>query len=214
MTVLKKLPRQIGGNPRVYLADGFAADGEIAHVLGRYANQPDNLGIAWDQTIAGVSGELPIDADRVLAALANRIEAVLGFGNALADRSFRFRSYAHGDYHPAHVDCYEIAGHHLVATALVYLTDALDGGETAFPDACPVPLTIAARRGRLALWFNYTPDGSVDRLSSHRSEALQLGEKTTLAYFVYAPIACAALGPVAAGDFAATIPAEAICASS
>ena len=211
MTVPTKLPKRIGENPRVYLADGFASDGEIAHVLDRYANKPGDLGIDWDQSIAGVSGELPIATDRVLAALANRIEAVLGFGNVLADRTFRFRSYAHGDYHPAHVDCYEIAGHHLVATALVYLTDALDGGETVFPKASPVPLTIAARRGRLALWFNYTPDGRIDPFSSHRSDALWLGEKTTLAYFVYAPIDCAALAPTLAP--AAAMPAEATCAS-
>lgn len=218
MTVPKKMPDRIGGNPRVYVADGFASDGEIAHVLGRYDSRPDDLGpdctgIEWDRTIAGLSGELPIETDRVLAALADRIEAVLGFGSALAGRTFRFRRYALGDYHPAHVDCYEIAGHHLVATALVYLTDAFDGGETGFPEAQPAPLTIAARRGRLALWFNYTPDGDIDRRLSHRSEALRLGEKTTLAYFVYAPIACAALSSATAGDLVAMTPQEAPCAS-
>jgi hypothetical protein len=207
MTVPNKLPHRIGRNPRVYVTDGFASDGEIAHVLARYGAAPKDLGIDWDRSIAGLSGELPIDTDRVLARLADRIEAVLGFGIALSDRTFRFRRYAIGDYHPAHVDCYAIAGHHLVATALVYLTDAIDGGETVFPQASPTPLTIGARRGRLALWFNYTPDGEVDRLSSHRSEALRLGEKATLAYFVYAPIACAALAPALAQA------PEAACAS-
>ena len=208
MTVPNKLPNPIGRNPRVYLTDGFASDGEIAHVLDRYGAAPADLGIDWDRSIAGLSGELPIDADRVLARLADRIEGVLGFGTALGDRTFRFRRYAIGDHHPAHVDCYTIAGQHLVATALVYLTDAIDGGETVFPQATPKPLAIGARRGRLALWFNYTPDGTVDRLSSHRSEALRLGEKATLAYFVYAPIACAALEPTLGHA------PEAVCASS
>jgi hypothetical protein len=136
--------------------------------------------------------------DALLGQLATRIEAALGFGNTLPGASFRFRRYALGDFHPAHVDCYAIAGHHLVATALIYLTDALDGGETIFPDAETGPLAIASRRGRLALWFNYTQDGEIDQRSRHRSQALRAGEKATLAYFVYAPIACAAIEPAVA----------------
>lgn len=76
-----------------------------------------------------------------------------------------------------------------------------------FSQDSPAPLTIGSRRGRLALWFNYTPDGEVDRLSSHSSEALRVGEKATLAYFVYAPIACAAIEPALAQT------PEAACAS-
>lgn len=204
---IRKLPQRISESPRVYVADGFAADGEIAHVLARYDTPRRDAGIAWDSGIAGVSGELPIDTDPVLAALACRIEEMLGFGCALSDATFRFRRYAHGDHHPAHVDCYAIAGYHLVATALVYLTDALNGGETVFPNAQGAPLAIAARAGRMTLWFNYTPEGDIDRSSLHRSEALRLGEKATLAYFVYAPIACAALAPALAQA------PEAVCAS-
>jgi hypothetical protein len=103
------------------------------------------------------------------------------------------------------VDCYEIAGQHLVATALLYLTDALDGGETVFPDALPGPLAITARAGRLAVWFNYTPDGGVDRRSRHRSETLRSGDKSTLAYFVYAPLGCAAGEPTLERLFAAAV---------
>lgn len=200
MNAPHRLPAPISESPRVYVADGFASAREIDHVLALYGGETPraDLRIAWDTGLAGRSGELPVAGDPVLSGLAARIETALGFGSRLAGPTFRFRRYALGDHHPAHVDCYAIAGQHLVATALVYLTDAQDGGETVFPDAPSGPLAIAARRGRLALWFNYTPDGEVDRRSRHRSEVLRRGEKSTLAYFVYAPLACAAGEPTLA----------------
>ena len=190
---------QISQSPRVYIADGFLAARDIADVLARHGEDQaaQDPGIAWDSGIAGTSGELPVEDDPVLRALASRIEAALGFATTLPGATFRFRRYTHGDFHPAHVDCYAIAGHHLVATALVYLTDANNGGETVFPEAADGPLAIAARRGRLALWFNYTREGEIDRRSLHRSEELRAGEKATLAYFVCAPLACAAIEPAA-----------------
>jgi hypothetical protein len=67
-----------------------------------------------------------------------------------------------------------------------------------FPDAATGRLAIVPRKGRLALWFNYTPDGAIDPRSRHCSQKLRSGEKATLAYFVYAPLTCAAIEPPAA----------------
>lgn len=188
---------QASSRPRAFVADGFITPRETARVLARYDAGEPIAGVEWNRSVAGTSAELPLGADPRLAAIAARIEAALGFECSLPDPTFRFRRYAPGDHHPLHVDCYEIAGHFLVATALVYLTDALAGGETTFPDADAGPLVITPRAGRLALWFNYTPDGEVDLRSRHRSEPLISGEKATLAYFVYAPLGCAAITPPA-----------------
>lgn len=189
------LPQPVSISPRVFVADGFVSDPEVAKVLARYdASGVPNAAVHWDTGLAGRSAELPVADDPLLGVLARRIEDVLGFGCELPDPTFRYRRYAPGDYHPAHVDCYEIEGLHLVATAILYLTDARDGGETVFPEFA-APVVIAARRGRLALWFNYTPDGRPDPCSRHRSERLQAGEKATLAYFVYAPLSCSARAP-------------------
>lgn len=188
------LPECISASPRVYVADGFVTAAETAAVLSRYDGAAA-AGVDWSSGIAGMSCELAISADPLLADIAARVEAVLGFGCTLGDSTFRFRRYAIGDFHPPHVDCYEIDGMHLVATALVYLTDATAGGETMFPDAERGPLAISARAGRLALWFNYTPDGEIDSASMHQSEALVAGEKATIAYFIYAPLACTSMMP-------------------
>lgn len=200
MSPTKSPLKKLCQSPRAYVADDFISASEIADILTRYdgGRLAQDLDIAWDHGVTGTSGELPVANDPLLGTLATRIEAALGFANSLPGATFRFRSYAVGDFHPAHVDCYEIAGHHLVATALVYLTDALDGGETIFSDTSTGQLAIAPHKGRLALWFNYTTDGAIDRRSRHRSEALRRGEKVTLAYFVYAPLACAAIEPATA----------------
>lgn len=197
MSSVRQSLTQISQKPRAYVADDFISATGIADILARYGDDQaaEESGIAWGSGIAGVSGELPVANDPALGELASRIEAALGFANMLPDASFRFRRYAPGDFHPAHVDCYEIAGHHLVATALVYLTDVQDGGETLFPDALNGPFAINPRAGRLALWFNYTADGAIDPRSRHRSEMLRSGTKATLAYFVYAPLSCAAIEP-------------------
>ncbi len=186
---------RLAEKPRVYMQDDFVTEDVIQHVLERYGTPLalEARGIEWSANETGLSGELPIDEDPVLANLAERIEAVLGFRCTLKHNTFRFRRYALGDFHPLHIDKYSIAGASLVATTLVYLTDAIAGGETSFPDAFPSPASIVPKAGRLAIWFNHEPNGDVDVSSRHRSEKLVAGDKATLAYFVYAPLERAAV---------------------
>ncbi|UQA58795.1 2OG-Fe(II) oxygenase [Polyangium aurulentum] len=184
--------RRLSTSPRIYLQEGFASEDEIRHVLARA--ERDALvaaGLDVTEDATGMACEIPVEGDPVLAALAARIEAILTFACALPGPSFRFRRYARGDAHPPHVDTYTIAGAQLVATALVYLTDAEEGGETYFPHASPEPIALAPRRGQLAIWFNHAPDGRVDRSSEHESKELTAGEKATITYFVYAPLEAA-----------------------
>jgi len=181
---------RLAQSPRVYVQDDFVSFEEIQHVLARYGTREalGAQGIDWDANETGLSGELPIDNDSVLKRLSERIEDVVGFGCTLPDNTFRFRRYGIGDFHPPHLDKYQIAGAHLIATALVYLTDATEGGETVFPHALPEPVKIAPKTGRLAIWFNHEPNGDVDQRSRHRSDKLVAGDKATLAYFLYAPL--------------------------
>lgn len=188
---------RLAEKPRVYVQDDFATPDETAHVLDRYGTREalTSLGIEWNSDHTGLSCELPLTDDPALMQLAKRIEDVLGFGSTLTHNTFRFRRYALGDFHPLHIDKYVIAGAHLVATAIVYLTDATEGGETCFPDAVPGPVLIQAKAGRLAIWFNHERNGSVDQASRHRSEKLVAGDKANLAYFVYAPLDRASVDP-------------------
>lgn len=168
------------------MADNFAADEEIAHVTHRAAAiaAATPAGIIVSRDATGLAFEMPVDGDSVLTGLASAVHAALGFGN-VHGQTMRVRRYAAGNSHPAHCDVFEIDGAFLVATTIIYLDDA-DGGETYFPHAT---LSIEARRGRLAVWFNYTADGSEDESARHAGLAVRSGCKTTITSFVYNDIA-------------------------
>jgi prolyl 4-hydroxylase len=62
-------------------------------------------------------------------------------------------------------------------TVLLYLDEPAAGGETAFP--C-LGLAVRAVPGRLLVWANLLPDGSVDRTMLHASRPVERGTKATL----------------------------------
>jgi predicted small lipoprotein YifL len=111
----------------------------------------------------------------------------------------RFRFYGVGEYHPPHLDTYQIGDSTLILTALITLTNVGGGGETYFPDAKPKPLYFPPEAGRLILWFGHLPNGEIDQLSLHESKPVVDGKKLTLTYFFYQSLECARLGIKAEG---------------
>lgn len=179
--------------PRLYAIDDFATDAEIAHVLA-VAGAPVELlrrGILPSHNTTGFSFEMPVAGDAIVKGLAQRIYSLLGMDNDFGE-TMRFRRYVKGESHPLHGDTWQIGDAHLIITALLYLTDTEAGGETYFPLAQPAPVAVTPRRGRLAIWFNHTPDGNVDRNAIHEARAVERGSKCTITSFVYKPLAYAA----------------------
>jgi hypothetical protein len=131
----------------------------------------------------GFSYEMPVDGDPVAERIRRRIQDCVGCINDF-DRTLRFRRYRAGECHPLHHDDYAIGGSVLVATALIWLTDTPEGGETRFP-AAPAPLEIRPRRGGLLLWFNRTAEGAVDPAAIHEALPVRRGEKATITAFIY-----------------------------
>ena len=180
---------RVANVPDLFTIDGFADEQECEYVLSRAARieSEKTPGIATSRDGTGFSFEMPAVGDEVLVRVMKRIYRALGVESDLAD-SLRFRRYAEGESHPAHLDEYEIAGRSLVATAVLYLNDTGNGGETLFPNALPAPVRILPRRGRLAFWFNYRPGGSVEPAARHSSAAVERGVKATVAHFIYKKI--------------------------
>ena len=184
-TVKRPLLRRVRASPRVYVADGFATAAEVTHVIERaerLERHPPS-GLEATRGVAGFAFEMPVAGDTVLSQLCDAIYIALGFGNVCGD-TVRFRRYERGNSHPAHCDVYEIDGAHLVATAIVYLNDT-DGGATFFADAEGGALSIDPQLGRLAVWFNYWPDGSVDNAARHSGLNVTSGHKSTITAFIY-----------------------------
>lgn len=193
--------QQIASSARLYVADDFIDGREIESLL-RFGADAENefRGIAISRDdfadharancetakhdATGFSFEMRREGNHVLNAISARMEAALGFANCRGG-SMRFRRYHPGEYHPLHFDNYQIGDHHLIATAMIWLTDTESGGQTRFPHCAPAPVMLEPRAGRLAVWLNCRPDGSIDRDAMHEALPVIRGTKTTLTNFVY-----------------------------
>jgi prolyl 4-hydroxylase len=141
-------------------------------------------GVTTRRNFTGTSCELPVAADPVLAAVAERIYATVGLRNELG-ATLRFRRYAAGEHHPQHHDTHAAGPRLLVATAMLCLTAPEAGGETVFPAATPAPLRLAPQVGRLLFWHNVRADGSDDAAALHASLPVVRGVKATLSAFIH-----------------------------
>ena len=176
--------RRVAAAARLFVADDFIAETEVPPLIAA-VEAALAAGGAVNRSEAGVSCEVPLDADNPApAALHRRIERALGFANACG-WSLRFRRYAPGEFHPPHHDVYQIDGEHLIATAMLWLEDTEAGGETLFEAAGPDPILLEPRSRRLAVWFNIHPDGTPDPTSWHEGLPVRRGSKTTLTAFFY-----------------------------
>lgn len=181
--------RRVADTPDICSIDNFLNAGDCDSVLARAAHieneQPPEVRLKRDST--GFSFEMPIRGDALLTQIASDIDRVVGMTNDLAI-TFRFRRYAAGESHCAHLDEYEMAVRRLVVTAILYLNNTEGGGETHFPHAKPAPLRIEPRQGRLSIWFNCRPDGSSEPASLHESLPVTKGTKSTITTFIYKKI--------------------------
>lgn len=176
--------RRVACRARLFIADGFLSDDDIAHALslGARAEAADDPPVG-KRDATGFSFEMPTPGDAVLEALRRRIAMALGYANA-AGGTLRYRRYHAGEFHPPHGDAFRIGDADLVATAMMWLTDDVAGGETCFPAAEPA-VALYPRRGRLAVWLNYRDDGMADPDSVHLARPVRGGDKITLTEFVY-----------------------------
>lgn len=201
---------QVSVRPRVWVADDFLTEAETVALLGLPPAEGSEGAAAMRAThdTAGYSLELPVAHDSQLASLRDRLTALLGVENEVPE-TFRFRRYGAGESHPEHTDAYEIAGYSLVFTALLHLEGSAAGGGTVFQRAEGGPLDVAPRAGRLVVWCNYLSDGRPDPDALHAGAMLESGAKSTLTWFVYAPLAAAAHTP-GSGTFEmpATLPGQ------
>lgn len=173
------------GSPNLHVADELIRADEIAAVLARADDAAwlERHGVAVRRNFTGSSCELPVAADEVIAAVAEKMVAAVGLRGEV-DHRLRFRRYAPGEYQPLHFDAYALGDRVLVATVMLCLTAPESGGETVFPAASPA-LRLAPRVGRLLTWRNVHADGSDDAAALHESLPVIAGTKATLTAFVY-----------------------------
>lgn len=115
----------------------------------------------------------PAQEDLVVQAICRRIASATGtpFENGEALSILR---YSPGQEYRPHLDAIAGARNNRVKSVLMYLNDAYEGGETAFPR---INIVIEPKAGDAVVFDNLTHEGSVQTLSLHAGLPVRRGQK-------------------------------------
>ena len=178
--------------PRLYIGDACVTAAEIDQLLARAADATwrSARGIALDPEATGSLFTVPAASDELIARVTRRIHAAAGLAEAPGS-TLCFRRSVAGEADPP-VDVLEDAGRERIATGVLCLTGAEEGGAVHFPRAEPVPLALRTRPGQLLLWFHRLSDGREDPAAVHADMPVLRGSTTTLTACIYRPRAAPA----------------------
>jgi prolyl 4-hydroxylase len=166
----------------VRLCAGFATPAECAHVATGLADIMAPASVLDPVTGRAVPHPIrsadeaaygPTREDLVVRALNLRIAAASGTAVAQGEALTILR-YAPGQRFGLHSDILGRTRNQRVATMLLYLNDAFEGGETTFPDH---QLVVKPRAGDALLFLNTLPDGRPDPRKRHTGQPVVRGVK-------------------------------------
>lgn len=145
----------------------------IDRATGRALPHPDRKS---DGAFFGVGHE-----DLVVNAINRRIAAISGTRPEQAEPLQILRYGVGGEFRP-HFDFVKEGGNQRIMTAIVYLTDEYEGGETRF---LRTGLDFRGRKGDLLLFRNVTEDGRQDPLTEHAGLPVRKGTKTVASRWIW-----------------------------
>jgi prolyl 4-hydroxylase len=174
--------RPLSTEPRAAACEGFMTEAECAWLRdsGEPALQPSAVVDprtgrmvphpvrSSDAATFGVHSE-----DLVVNALNRRIAAVTGTRPEQGEPLQLLRYRPGGEYKP-HMDALPAEPNQRILTALVYLSENYEGGETSFPGA---GLSYRGRTGDALIFRNVRSDGSADPLTLHAGLPVRSGTK-------------------------------------
>jgi len=191
--------RALSEAPRIRVCEGFATPAECAWLIDLARGglrraliyRKDAAGHVASDTRTNTDSDYTIDrVDVVLNLLRDRLSAALG----VAARYFEVAKLLHyepGQQFSAHCDFQEPTTAALkqevelhgqrVATALVYLNDDYEGGETEFPR---IGLRFRGACGDALLFDNVRPSGALDYDTLHTGLPPTRGEKWLFSQWV------------------------------
>lgn len=115
----------------------------------------------------------PIQQDLVIHALNMRIATATNT-NVDQGEPLVILRYNPGQQYRVHHDCLPGEGNQREKTAILYLNEEYDGGETSFPT---LDLTIRGQRGDALSFANTLPNGHADERSRHAGQPVKSGTK-------------------------------------
>jgi prolyl 4-hydroxylase len=145
----------------------------IDRATGRALPHPDRKS---DSTFFGVGHE-----DLVVNAINRRIAAISDTTPEQAE-PLQILRYGPGGEFRTHFDFVKDGGNQRILTAIAYLTDDYQGGETRF---LRLGLDFRGEKGELLLFRNVTEDGSQDPLSEHAGLPVRSGTKIVASRWIW-----------------------------
>lgn len=115
----------------------------------------------------------PHEEDLVLNALNERIAAATGT-DVMQGEPLHALHYRGGQQYRPHMDALPGVENQRTATAILYLNEGFDGGETLFTKRA---VQVKARRGRLLIFANTDGNHRAEPLSEHAGLPVTQGEK-------------------------------------
>jgi prolyl 4-hydroxylase len=119
--------------------------------------------------------------DLVVNAINRRIAAASGTAPEQGEPLQLLRYRSGGEFKPHH-DAEMEGGNQRILTALVYLSDGYEGGETRF---MRVGLDFRGRKGDLLLFRNVTAEGQPDQLAEHAGLPVTKGTKIVASRWIW-----------------------------
>ena len=116
---------------------------------------------------------MPHDEDLVLQAINRRLAQASGTGVGHAEALFVMR-YTPGQEYKPHLDALAGLRQQRAWTAITYLNEGYEGGETVFPE---LSISIRGRIGDVLIFSNVHADGSADPRVRHGGLPVTRGEK-------------------------------------
>ncbi|HSX13368.1 MAG TPA: 2OG-Fe(II) oxygenase [Chlamydiales bacterium] len=190
---------QISEQPRIFLLKDFLTGKECDHIIR--VSRPNmipskvvddkNRGETTDYRRSSEGFFIPTNwNDPLLKGIENRIESLTGIPVENGESLHILHYKIGGEYQP-HFDYfnpltaggadYLRRGGQRIATVLMYLNTPKAGGETIFPKA---NITIKPQKGDAVLFYNCTPDGTVDPNSFHGGSPVIAGEKWIMTQWI------------------------------
>ena len=184
------VPRPLSDRPWVRCAEAFLTAEECDYLVrsseprlqpslvidratGQTLPHPDRKS---DGAFFGVGHE-----DLVVNAINRRIAAISDTSTEQAEPLQILRYGPGGEFRP-HFDFVKEGGNQRIMTAIAYLTDDYEGGETRF---LPTGLDFRGRKGDLLFFRNVTADGRQDPLSEHAGMPVRTGTKIVASRWIW-----------------------------
>ncbi|PEQ13457.1 2OG-Fe(II) oxygenase [Novosphingobium sp. PC22D] len=128
------------------------------------------------------SGDIPQD-DSEVRMIERRLSDLLGIDISWGER-VQGQRYAPGQQYREHCDFFDVnaaywkdekaRGGQRSWTAMIYLSDVEEGGETAFPS---LGISVSPQKGSLLVWNNASADGTPNMATMHAATPVVQGTK-------------------------------------